>query len=321
MGNRAQGAGLLRGWGAGIVGFLCMATGCGGPAFLEPEAGGVAFKLQGEYAAPEAPVAAQVVALGDSRFRAVFLSGGLPGAGYDGSEPSSVEALRDGEQIVFAGPYDATLSEGNLKGTTPDGAAFSLPRVERASPTLGAAPPAGATVLFDGKGAGGFDGELDARGLLKAGASSTEAFGDIHLHLEFRTPFMPQANGQARGNSGVYLQGRYEIQVLDSFGLAGADNECGGIYEVAAPAVNMAFPPLAWQTYDIDFVAARFDAAGSKLANARVTVRHNGVTIHQDQEIPEPTGLGNAEDASPGTLDLQDHWNPVFYRNVWLEKR
>lgn len=321
MGNLAQGVRLLRGWWAGIASLLLVASACGGPAFLEPEAGGIDFSLQGEYAAAQAPVAAQVIALGEGRFRAVFLSGGLPGAGYDGGDPSAVEARRDGAQIVFTGPFDATLSEGNLRGTTPDGAAFSLPRVERVSPTLGAAAPPGATVLFDGNGPGGFDGDVDARGLLEAGATSTEAFGDVHLHLEFRTPFMPEAEGQARGNSGVYLQGRYEIQVLDSFGLAGADNECGGIYEVAPPAVNMAFPPLAWQTYDIDFVAARFDAAGAKRANARVSVRHNGVVIHQDQEIPKPTGLGDAENASPGTLGLQDHLNPVFYRNVWLEKR
>jgi hypothetical protein len=265
-----------------------------------------------------------VIALGDGRFRAVFLPGGLPGAGYDGSPKTPVEASRKdeggGEQIAFGGPFDATLAGGILGGNF-DGAAFSLPRVTRESPTLGATPPEGAVVLFDGTGPGGFDGSVDARGLLEAGATSIAEFGDVHLHLEFRTPFMPEASGQARGNSGVYLQSRYEVQVLDSFGLEGADNECGGIYQVAAPAVNMALPPLSWQTYDIDFIAARFGPDGTKTQNARITVHHNGVVIHQDQEIPEPTGLGDDEDASPGALHLQDHWNPVFFRNVWLEER
>ena len=132
---------------------------------------------------------------------------------------------------------------------------------------------------------------------------------------------MPTARGQARGNSGVYLQGRYEVQVLDSFGLAGEDNECGGIYQVSRPRVNMTLPPLQWQTYDIDFTAARFDSAGEKTANARLTVRHNGVLIHDDLELPGTTGGGDPEGPEPGALHLQDHWNPVFYRNVWVLPR
>ena len=106
--------------------------------------------------------------------------------------------------------------------------------------------------------------------------------------------------------------------MLDSFGLTGEDNECGGIYQVARPRVNMALPPLQWQTYDIDFTAARFDSAGDKTVNARLTVRHNGVVIHEGLEIPGPTGGGDPESALPGPILLQDHWNPVVYRNIWL---
>ncbi len=144
-------------------------------------------------------------------------------------------------------------------------------------------------------------------------------FGDFRLHLEFRTPFMPEARGQARGNSGVYLQARYEIQVLDSYGLKGLDNECGGIYKVARPRINMCAPPLQWQTYDIEFHAPRFGADGRKNADAWVTVRHNGVVIHEKQPIPHPTGGGNGqESAEPGPILLQDHHNRVRYRNIWV---
>ena len=117
------------------------------------------------------------------------------------------------------------------------------------------------------------------------------------------------------------MQGRYEVQVLDSFGLPEKDNDCGGIYQVSVPAVNMSFPPLRWQTYDIDFTAARFDAAGGKVAPARVTVDHNGLRIHDDVEIGGSTGGGTIEQDSPGPIHLQDHWDPVVYRNVWVLPR
>jgi len=137
--------------------------------------------------------------------------------------------------------------------------------------------------------------------------------------LEFRTPYMPQARGQGRGNSGVYIQQRYEVQILDSFGLDGVDNECGGLYKQTAPAVNMCLPPLAWQTYDIWFTAARFAADGkTKVANARITVLHNGVPIHANREITAKTGGGKVEGPEDFPINLQDHGNPVTYRNIWL---
>ena len=146
-----------------------------------------------------------------------------------------------------------------------------------------------------------------------------EKFSSFKLHLEFRTPLMPKERGQGRGNSGVYLQGRYEVQVLDSFGLEGKDNECGGIYKIAAPKVNACLPPLEWQTYDITFYAPKFDANGEKQANAKLTVLHNGIAIHENLEIPVMTGgaLDSNIDQS-GPLMLQDHSDPVQYRNIWL---
>jgi hypothetical protein len=148
-----------------------------------------------------------------------------------------------------------------------------------------------------------------------------EKFGDHQLHIEFRTPFMPKSFGQARGNSGVYVQSRYEVQVLDSFGLDGKSNECGGIYSIAEPAVNMCLPPLSWQTYDIDFTAARYNDSGEKTQNARVTVRHNGVVIHNNIELPHGTPGRHAEGPGPDDLFLQDHGNPVAFRNIWLIKK
>jgi len=143
-------------------------------------------------------------------------------------------------------------------------------------------------------------------------------FKDFKLHIEFRTPFMPTARGQGRGNSGVYLQGRYEVQVLDSYGLEGLDNECGGIYKVGRPLVNMCAPPMQWQTYDMTFRAPRVE--GGQKKPAHVTVEHNNVRI-QDKDIPGPTGGaldGNVD--QPGGIYLQDHGNTVQFRNIWLEE-
>jgi hypothetical protein len=144
-------------------------------------------------------------------------------------------------------------------------------------------------------------------------------FGDVQLHVEFRTPFMPHKKGQARGNSGVYLQGRYEVQVLDSYGLEGKDNECGGIYKIAPPLVNMCAPPMQWQTYDITFYGPRFDDTGEMVRSALLTVLHNGVKIHDNTEVPKPTGGETDNNLSePGGLSLQDHGDRVQYRNIWL---
>jgi hypothetical protein len=148
---------------------------------------------------------------------------------------------------------------------------------------------------------------------------SEKQFTDHKVHLEFRTPFRPDARGQGRGNSGVYLQARYEVQILDSYGLEGKDNECGGIYKLSAPLVNMCAPPLQWQTFDIEFRAARLHQEDNKIDDARMTVYHNGVLIQDDVRIPVSSTGGQA--VQSGGLLLQDHGNPVRFRNIWVMER
>ncbi len=170
--------------------------------------------------------------------------------------------------------------------------------------------PGPATWLILGNGA------MEVRG---GSIQTKQNFIDQKVHVEFRTPFLPDQDGQKRGNSGVFLQNRYEVQVLDSYGLAGENNDCGGIYKLAAPRVNVCAPPLQWQTFDIEFRAARFDSDWNKLEDARITVLHNGVPVHENQPIPDKTtGSQVTATSEPDALSLQDHGNPVWFRNIWL---
>ena len=177
---------------------------------------------------------------------------------------------------------------------------LELKRTVRHSPTEGAKPPEGAAVLFDGTTATNFQhGTLTNEKNLFSEATSRQGFGDYTLHVEFRLTYMPLARGQGRSNSGVYLHNCYEIQVLDSFGLEGENNECGGFYQLRKPDVNMCFPPLTWQTYDVEFTAPRYQD-GKKVADARVEVRHNGVVIHPEFALA-------ARHARPASRRAQPH--------------
>jgi hypothetical protein len=148
-----------------------------------------------------------------------------------------------------------------------------------------------------------------------------QAFGDYKLHAEFKVPLLPpDVTGQNRGNSGIYQQERYEIQILDSYGDTTLDNnEAGAIYTKKAPDSNQATAPETWQTYDIEFRAARYDSAGVKTENARVTLTWNGVKVQDNVEIDGGTGGNIAESPSTGSIRLQDHGNKVQYRNIWIE--
>lgn len=292
------------------------------PTFLDPLQAGQDYLDQGEYKNDWG--GAQIIALGNGNFRMVTYRGGLPGDGWDREYKLETPGKREGNTIVFIGEnsYRAELANGKVTINTDSGGPWTMEKIERKSPTLGAKPPPGAVVLFDGTNAGAWaNGHMDDRHLLAAGCKSKQSFNDFTVHLEFLLPFKPLARGQGRGNSGVYLQDRYEVQVLDSFGLKGESNECGGIYSQAKPILNMCYPPLTWQTYDIDFTSTKFDDAGQRIKNAVVTIKHNGVIIHDRLELNRPSGGGKKENPSGGPLQLQGHGNPVFFRNIWVAQK
>jgi hypothetical protein len=302
-----------------------------GDVFTDPKEAGPDFEIQGEYVGElqdGTKLGAQVIALGDGKFDVVGYRGGLPGDGWmRGDEMKHGKGERVGDAAVAKIESEddgvtAEIKDGTLTVMKDGNKAAELKKVARKSPTLGAKAPKDATVLFDGSNADNFTNgkivEADGEKVLAASnPESKKLLGDHSMHIEFRTPFMPKARGQGRGNSGVYLQGRYECQVLDSFGLEGENNECGGIYTVAKPIVNMCLPPLSWQTYDIDFKAARYNDKGEKVENARATIKHNGVLIHDNIEL-KPTPGHHPEGPGPDHLYLQDHGNPVVFRNIWV---
>lgn len=146
-------------------------------------------------------------------------------------------------------------------------------------------------------------------------------YGDAHLHVEFKLPYMPEAEGQNRGNSGVYVQGIYEVQVLDSYGKeTPADDDCGALYSLAAPLTNACAAPEEWQTYDIFIRAARLNDDGSVREAAIITVILNGVVIHNNYTLPSKTPGGAYNTiVERGPLVLQDHKCPVSFRNIWVQ--
>lgn len=198
-------------------------------------------------------------------------------------------------------------------------------------------PPSDATVLFGGENLGAWvalDGS-PAKWIVKEGVMecvqgsgyvrTVEAFGDCQLHVEWAAPTPPSGTSQGRGNSGVFLMGLYEVQVLDSYeNITYADGQAAAAYGQHPPLVNASRPPGQWQTYDIVFTRPRFDDRGELVSPARFTVFHNGVLVQNNVELVGPTGwlkrdpYRRHEDKLP--ISLQDHGNPVRYRNLWVRE-
>lgn len=282
------------------------------------------------------PIRAEVVAMSKINWRINLYLGGDDGSEKKFEVPARLSegtATVDGD-VDFRGEHKVrgTLKDGafvgKLDGRDQDGE-FTLKRVMLQSPTLGKPVPEGGISLLDGTNIAAnwvrspeqwcmqADGSME---VCSSNLVTTQEFGDAEYHIEFMCPFKPNARDQERGNSGVYFMGRYEMQVLDNFGDATADNWCGGIYKKAKPLLNASLPPLTWQTYDVTFIAPKFDASGNKIADAELTVLHNGKLIHDKVKLSGPTPGGVSDvDAPTGPLLLQDHDNPVRYKNIWVK--
>ena len=297
--------------------------------YTDPDKAAADFPFQGEYVGKvwngeaAVKVGLQVGTLGESHYHATLYLGGLPGEGWDKKRRFSVDGKIEDGTLVF----DLLASKVKIKdgvGVATNNAdpsePFRLDKVKRSSPTLGAKPPKGAVVLFDGKSADAFDGgKMTEDGLLEPGCTSKQKFGSCKLHIEFRTPLQLSDRyfsvfGQlGRGNSSFFVGGRYPVTSLDSFGLNPYNDStlaCAKL-NTRRPDVDMCLPPLTWQTYDIDYIAAKFD--GKKLVKSgRMTILHNGVVIHEDIELPE------WEAVKPGPIQLVETSSPVRYRNIWV---
>ena len=316
------------------------------------------FIIQGEYLASvgNSKMGLHIIADGGGKFRIVSYSGGLPGDGWKAGMPRLLgTAELNGDEISFnmtegrgvAAGQEVKMPEkieakGKISIERPQDGAGQFRGVPvkievtsenmpvklfekqfRQSPTMGLAPPMGAIVLFDGTSVDWFPGATmneSPRGNTLWAEATSKPFEKkpYKMHVEFMLSYMPSKTGQARSNSGVYIDERYECQVLDSFGLEGENNECGGFYQVAKPIVNMCFPPLTWQTYDFEFTPAKYDG-DQKVVNARVTVRHNGVLIHDNIELPQHTPGRKTESPEPLGVYLQGHGNKVQFRNIWIQ--
>ena len=303
--------------------------------YSDPDHTDADFKFQGEYAG--AKWGAQVRALGHGAFRTMFFAGGLPGGGWDGKtilqkSPNTdmttpADSRLEGGKVVIDQVFQGACDGQTITGRTSSGEGFELKRVQRRSPTLGAPAPVGARVLFDGSNLEEWQPGArmtPEKWITSAGSGATtkRKFQDFTFHVEFMISYMPETQTiYQRPNSGVYLQERYEIQILESFGLVEGVHDCGVLYAQVTPTVNLCYPPLTWQTYDIDFTAARYDATGNKTKLGRCTVKFNGVTILNDVEIKGSTPGGIKESADPASIYLQAHGHPVFFRNIWIVEK
>lgn len=302
-----------------------------GVAYTETPTDDPNFSLMGEFvgeivaeANENRVVGLQLRSLGGNEFDAMTFYGGLPG--QETHQPGPIRMIgrrSEGFVVLSGGPWAVIVQKDGCLLINREGAMIGkLKRIERSSPTIGALPPEGATVLFDGSNVEQFTrGQMTDDGLLMEGADLKPMFQDFNLHVEFRLPYMPEARAQSRGNSGVYLQSRYECQILDSFGEDILVNGAGALYRLRKPDVNACLPPLVWQTYDIQFTAPRWAADGTKVRNAHITSWLNGIKVQDNVALPNKTGAGKPEEPLLLPTKLQDHGDPVRFRNIWIVDR
>lgn len=310
------------------------------PALALPDLGRDPFlgDYQGERAtARSTPICAQVFPLGNAEYQINFIPE------FDQRCPplANFTGRLEKDRIVFnSSGWSGAITPTTITGESPTRAKplrFEMKKVVRLSPHLGLKPPAGALVLFDGTNLHHWSGinqkfELGepiwkiTDGVLGATPverkpevmrhlTTKEAFRSYRLHIEFRSPLMAEARGQLRGNSGIVFEdyAYHELQILDSYGLPGYYDDCGAIYKVAAPMINMCAPPVQWQSYDITY------------RDRRLTVDHNGKLIHKDLELPTSDAADKLRRESPasrkpGRIRLTYHNDPVTFRNIWLLK-
>jgi hypothetical protein len=245
-----------------------------------------------------------------------------------GVPPETVEMTEPGEATVEAPTRPAP--------ERPEDTEVWEPEPPVVTPGRDGAPPSDAIVLFDGADLSAWRHEdgTDARwtvadGHMTVGRGSgdiltRQAFGDIQLHIEWRSPTPAAGEGQGRGNSGIYFMERYELQVLDSYeNRTYSNGQAGSVYKQHIPLVNASRPPGEWQSYDVSFTAPLFAADGSVETPAYMTVFHNGVLVLSHVEIQGNTeyeGLPEYEPHGPASILLQDHGDYVSYRNIWVRE-
>lgn len=301
------------------------------------------------------PIVAQVIPRGSGAYRLNFLPA------FDQRCPpyAEVDAQADGPLLRFnQDGWSGTIKDGVLEGTgrlqeTVGSPVFQatpllLKHTVRLSPRLGARPPDGAVILYDGKNLLEHFESDDRNGLplqwqqiedglriwpplpgheFGAALRTRKAYPDFQLHVEFRLPLIASAIGQTRANSGIIIEDFefYEVQILDSYGLPGYWDETGALYTKEAPRVNACRPPGQWQSYDIIYHGPRFDGDGKLASQARISVNLNGIEVQRDLQLPYSERALQTRRAkptlrTPGRLTFQNHGDPIDYRNLWIKE-
>jgi len=232
----------------------------------------------------------------------------------------------------------ATVSILNAQTKDPKDTEVWEPEPRIVTPASKGKAPSDAIVLFDGTNMDAWENRMEKGKAVewkvedgamtvvkgKGDIKTKQLFGDVQLHIEWRAPTVIEGEGQGRGNSGVFFQERYEVQVLDCYeNRTYSNGQAGSIYKQHIPLVNACKAPGEWQTYDIIFIAPRFNKDGIKIASGTLTVLHNGILIQNNVEIKGTTEyIGMPENIAHGngSIVLQDHSNPVSYRNIWLRE-